>query len=473
MEFESRWLSAMALSPVLIGVSARPCPAQCSDTLPNNSLAVDRLSEAVTPDGRSWECAFTTIQQALAVAEASEGEFTQIWVKADTYTLDTTTDTFLLVDGVWLLGGFNGTETLRTQADPYANPTILDGDNTAYHVVTATDTTNSTVFTRLDGFIIRNGNAVGDTTHPRGGGLIMRSSNSNPVTDSFYLKVSRCRFIDNDSSRGGAVAVYRPLDNSANARHHLELTNCEFTGNTAFNGGAVWNFGAIIQINNSLFVNNTASNHGGALALAQSCTGNPTECGIRNCGLLQQSIAYVNSCTITENHAGNEAGGIHVRYFGPELLVTGSILWGNTDESSATDTVEKEQIVREFFCSGELGTDTAVYSCIEGLDLYAGLGNIGDNSTLHNPDFISSTDFRLQASSPCIDTGDVGTDFPFDLLDFDRSPPANSRSILPSTPGASSPPPSTWARTSSPFFPNPASATASKTNRFSPPRRTC
>jgi len=40
----------------------------------------------------------------------------------------TVSDTFQLLDGVEIYGGFAATETLRTQRDWVANPTVLSGD---------------------------------------------------------------------------------------------------------------------------------------------------------------------------------------------------------------------------------------------------------------------------------------------------------------------------------------------------------
>ncbi len=372
----------------------------------------------------SWANARETIQSVLTDGDLEPGD--RIWVRATTYTLTSTTDTYLLTDGVWLLGGFAGTETNRKQAKPYINETILDGDNVAYHVVTAIELAEDDpeTVTRLDGFIIRNGDATGDSAHPRGGGLIMRNADEDPESNNFYLKVSRCRFQDNVASRGGAVAVYRPMNNMVAASHNLELTNCEFSGNSAINGGAIWVWGARALINNSLFFANTATSKGGAILLASSCDWSFVDCDTHSHCLVfsQQTHVDVNCCTITGNEANNgsgggEAGGIYA-FFHMTLDVVGSIIWGNVDGSNATNT-EQAQISREHFCELEL-VDTADYSYIEDLDIYAGSGNIGNLEL--SPDFVnpSQNNYRLKSSSPCIDAGAFGIDFPIDVLDFNN-----------------------------------------------------
>lgn len=77
-------------------------------------------------DGSSWTHAYTDLQVALAQTSAGE-----VWVAAGTYTpapVGQPTVAFQLRSGVGLYGGFNGTETLRSQRDIVLNETFLSGD---------------------------------------------------------------------------------------------------------------------------------------------------------------------------------------------------------------------------------------------------------------------------------------------------------------------------------------------------------
>jgi hypothetical protein len=76
-------------------------------------------------DGSSWLDAYTDLQVALAVAAAGDS----IWVAAGTYkpTAGTSrTATFLMKNGVALIGGFAGVETsVSVRSEPRARTTTL------------------------------------------------------------------------------------------------------------------------------------------------------------------------------------------------------------------------------------------------------------------------------------------------------------------------------------------------------------
>ncbi len=85
--------------------------------------------------GNSWPNAFKYLQDALNNLDLALGD--DIWVKAGTYNVDQScanevgtgdrTETFQMVKGVFLLGGFNGTELFASERDSVANITILRG----------------------------------------------------------------------------------------------------------------------------------------------------------------------------------------------------------------------------------------------------------------------------------------------------------------------------------------------------------
>ena len=106
----------------------------------------------------------------------------EIWVAAATYKPTATADrtiSFALKNGVGVYGGFNGTETMRSQRNPAVNVTILSGDigtagsaaDNSYHVVTSDGTVTNTG--KLDGFTVSGGQADGNpvSNQDRGAGI--------------------------------------------------------------------------------------------------------------------------------------------------------------------------------------------------------------------------------------------------------------------------------------------------------------
>ena len=97
--------------------------------------AVD-ASAASCGDGTTWNTAYQFLQDALDYA-ATHSEIDEIWVAAGEDFVDQScanevgtgdrTETFQLVKGVFLLGGFNGTEFDADERDPVDNITILSG----------------------------------------------------------------------------------------------------------------------------------------------------------------------------------------------------------------------------------------------------------------------------------------------------------------------------------------------------------
>ena len=99
-----------------------------------------------TGTGESWDDAFVDIQAALDQAEIQnadtdpDNDITEMWIAAGIYSpmkqsVDGTprTETFQLLDGVSLLGGFGGTEVsaderARDADGRFVNETILTGD---------------------------------------------------------------------------------------------------------------------------------------------------------------------------------------------------------------------------------------------------------------------------------------------------------------------------------------------------------
>jgi predicted outer membrane repeat protein len=320
-------------------------------------------SGAGSQDGSSWANA-ATLQGALGNASCTE-----IWVKAGVYKPTTSADrtiSFNVNAGVAVYGGFAGTETLRSQANPATHRTVLSGDidgndaNTggvtltaadiaganSYHVVVMGGTGNvgnaaigaSTV---LDGLTVTAGKADGSTGNDDVGGGLLCNGNHGPDPNIFCSPtLSRLTFSGNHAMYGGAIY------NCVNASPTIIQGN--FSGNRAVEGGgAIGNYGqsgnASPAISHSTFSGNHAK-FGGAIYNTTNISGTSSPAishstfqgnsASGNGGAVHNSFNFGSNdpvfrfVTFSGNSAGLSGGAIYTSKGHP--TVEYSILWGNT-----------------------------------------------------------------------------------------------------------------------------------------------
>ena len=310
--------------------------------------------------GTSWSSARKYLQDALADAEYGD----EIWVAEGTYkpnqrlkkTDGGTGDTFNLVNGVKIFGGFIGNESERTPLGD-SNKTILSGeistDNWSSRIVTAVNVDSNTT---IDGFLITKGENWTNKTglnwgRGYGGGLYisveevaMRSS-LNPMPS---LNVRNCTFKENRGNFGGAIAISwcaphfenciidknfcsngggifcgsyatptfikcRISNNEAFLREdgygggiyikagnaQLILIDCVIADNSSGAGGGIHGFGGArgsLSLINCIFENNSAKSGGGAIYLQHGGSGylGSTLIRIVNCIFFQNKVVGKN-----------------------------------------------------------------------------------------------------------------------------------------------------------------------------------
>jgi hypothetical protein len=219
--------------------------------------------------------------------------------------------------------------------------------------------------TRLDGFIIQEGNANYTTSPYNGypsaailpvtvndGGGIALDNGSSPI-------IMNCKIINNRAIFGGGIF--------ATNGSIPTLINCFLMGNESIFGGGAYHLGSNAVYKNVLIAGNKAV--GG---------------GVYNNG----SNAIFTNVTIVANGGNN--GGIFNS--GSNPVVKNSILWGNIGPINDTQSI-------------------ITYSIVEGG--YTGIGNLN-----LNPQFIDLTsnglspnttgDYQLSNTSPAIDAGNNG-----------------------------------------------------------------
>lgn len=498
------------------GVDCRPQGSPCESALCNEVLnrcepTVLYLDAAAVglDTGLSWENAYRRLQDALLFA-AAVPSVTQVWVAKGTYKPTEQTcvvagdcdpggsaciggqcvwttprgKTFQLLNGVALYGGFiggslrciggsndgaactndaqcpggicGGFETLLSQRDPVANPTILSGDldgddganfanyaENSYHVLKGGGTNSTAV---LDGFIVSGGNANGPFPDDCGGGM-NNTVGSPSITGCVFERnsggaggicnetasptITRCTFRENRATdTGGGIYGFNSVSS---------ITDCLFTSNTAAsNGGGIvmLGSGSSVKVTRCTFSANTASS-GGGLNVNVNVTATITNCdfsgnsannggamfnwnnaAVTNCSFHRNTAAFsgggianrgtglsVINSTLAMNNAGGSGGGLHNN--SGTSATNNCVLWGNTDLGGTDESAQVH-------LAG--GSVTVSQSIIQGwTGALGGVGNSGTDPRLRSA---SGGDFRLAPGSPAIDAG-TNPAVPFDSLDLD------------------------------------------------------
>ncbi len=360
------------------------------DEVPNYSTGVDtnaipELKNVVYVDrdalgannGSSWANAYSNLSVALGAVTAP----TKLWIAEGIYYPGTIrANTFQLVDGVSLFGGFAGNETAIHQRNVAGQPTILSGDideddllddDNSHHVVTGGDDI------QLDGLTIAMGYTLDITSHPDGDGAGLLF----PADTLVSGRIDNCTFEYNSAyMRGGAIY----LDYQNDGRTGLTISNSVFRYNTlrrdhsSAEGGAIYifldrpltiqdsvfsdngggqtyNAGAImanradLHLFNTTFARNTCERLGGAIYGTQSTPVAPYEiigCDFfenENTALVDGGAIYVDrghfegnvirDCRFYANRSIRDAGAVMLRNY--RGLVEDTVFSCNTAGANA------------------------------------------------------------------------------------------------------------------------------------------
>jgi cysteine-rich repeat protein len=282
-------------------------------------ILVSLDSTAATPTGRTWDLAFSDVQQGIDAASAKSTEGCDVWVAQGTYVVYSASDddTVAMASKVGVYGGFSGTEETRTARDPVANPTTLDGGGVR-HVVTADSTHDAT----LDGFTITGG-AAG---YSDGGGVMVTAASSFALVGCVVDGNSTEYDGGGLFAEGSTVTIVDTVF-SANEAYHgagirLEDTDAhiiasEWTGNIATGrGGGVSQIGGSVEITGAgcLFQSNDAADRGGGV-------------------FVRDGDLTVDGCTFLQNNAADFAGGLYVFGQTASATVLHSVFEENTSGS--------------------------------------------------------------------------------------------------------------------------------------------
>ncbi|MFN8304363.1 MAG: choice-of-anchor Q domain-containing protein [Saprospiraceae bacterium] len=251
--------------------------------------------------GTAWSDAYNDLQDALNQATAGD----QVWVATGTYFPDTAADrskSFPLKKGVWLIGGFEGTETTLAERDPGEFPTLLSGNigaplvltDNSFHILLSNNADSNTV---LDGFIIEGAYGIdpnGSIDNPDffGGGITFRTTLPNTLLNPI---IRNCIFRKNTADKGGAASFYLNAGGYVSPR----IENCLFVDNNAkTDGGGLYVRGGtpperVFLLHNLIFEHNVSKWAGGGVLIDQ-CYGH----------YLLQQVAFLRDTTVLNFYGG-------------------------------------------------------------------------------------------------------------------------------------------------------------------------
>jgi hypothetical protein len=340
-------------------------------------------------NGSSWTNAFTTVQQALAVAQYGQ----TIEIGQGTYfTTGGAAGTFNLVAGVNMLGGFAGSGAANPDVhNPASFTTTLSGNNTSYHVLTANNLDNATT---IDGFVITGGKANGsNAAQKQGGGLTLNSGS---------LNINNCTFSgDTATAMGGALYAYAadPV-----------VSNCTFSGDTTSSTNtATWFYYCVPTINNSTFTQNS----GVAIYNDQSVV-TLTSCIITHNGMGMENVsaqATLTNCLFANNSNHTNGGAMFNNHSSPTLSNctftqnTAALGGAMYNTNSSSPKITNSIFYADAATSGgnEFSNHSSSTPAVTSSDIQGGLSGSGNINA--NPLFVGSANFQLTINSPCINAG--------------------------------------------------------------------
>jgi hypothetical protein len=354
-------------------------------------------------DGSSWADAFTSLDTVLNASNSTE-----VWVAAGTYTPSTGSGinvSFKPSNDMLIYGGFNGTETMRSQRDFRNNITILSGDiqgnddaNITFDNATRTDNAAHVIEplgenVLIDGFTISGGNATGSGLNSAGGAINAQQS----------LTINNC-IIEKNVSEVGNIRV----DVSINIRHAIAIRNSVIRNNTSrlctvyyATAGSSSSVNTVIDnclINNNQVVDRAANNLGvtSLFWFRSDNTVSDQQVRFSSCTIANNNFLGSNNAAILQDNVINAT-----RNNGSILVtVANSIFNNNLNEAG----MNVQQLGR---WNGNF-TDATTSSDSNIVDLaFTSPGN--HNNTLINamPGFVdgANDDFSLLSNSIAIDAG--------------------------------------------------------------------
>lgn len=343
-------------------------------------------------------CYSTKIQTAIDASAAGD----IVTVKSGTYYEN------ILVDKVITINSEKGAST-----------TIIDGRNKTRAVPNNDSVVEIIAGATLNGFTLNNGigklensmrfgggiyvldaspaikNCVISYNSGQGGGIFVSGMTASPSISNCVIRynVTGSETPDGRFGGGGGISIAQAGNST--------ITDCVISDNHAGYGGGLYLGGTAATIVRSTISGNTANgwnNHGGGGIYAVAAVVTMTNCVVSNNTAFGYNLEggglyfyyaspIMTNCTVA-NNASSGVGGV-------AMLGVGSI--GGGPYGGGTGVITNS-IIMDGFGYGSVPV-TISFSDIQG-------GPAGTNGNIDaDPQFVSNTDYRLAAGSPCVDTG--------------------------------------------------------------------
>ena len=371
-----------------------------SGNSPENAACADKLQSVLTQAGEKFKEANKDLKLGADNKNQDDDKAIKVYVKVAGYEADesgnrfvyhanTLADptvpqsyTFLIPNGVWLMGGYNE----GTQKNGVPDPTTYNWDKDQrdcirYQTILSAKTQ------------VKEGTTV--TQEVNGYHTVTFGKWPSGEIDTYFKDavgyravVDGCRLIDGNATE---KTGYNSMGGAAIVPRSAHVRNCLITGCQATKGGALYLLkGGIVS--GSVITRNSAAD-GGAIYAAR-ITSNT-----------KKYHAYVISCTIADNTATSAGGGIFQEDYA--LISGNSVIWGNSAASaeniSCGDTELKDEDVLQ---DATLQTQFYPYDyCfVEKMNLPANAMNTEMTSDLDTY-FASNGYYYPRAYSPLIGNG--------------------------------------------------------------------
>jgi predicted outer membrane repeat protein len=360
-------------------------------------IYVDNTVTDPSPDGTTWQTAYTNLQHAFNAISGLGADTIEIWVRATSnYYIpapnpDPQSGHFLIPGvnkNIFVYGGFTGTETSLNQR-PQNSLTILSGDAGVF----GNNSDNTRCLIRVDEPSL---------------------NTSDVIIDGFVFQD-----INYDGTGTNRSALF-------NLRNFVTVNNCVFKNNRTANRGAAIFSNKAIVIKNSTFENNTATSYGGAIDL----------------NLTFAASCYILGCKFFNNVSLSNIGGAIKADYVSNLYLVNSLFVNNTATSGSAAQAYNSSISTinctfvkgngSVFAGASNNTHYIVNSIIyksSSTNIYSGIGQLylsnslyddslmtGFNSSgtnyvgdplfkFYNDTLLDECVFELQSCSPAINSG--------------------------------------------------------------------